>query len=293
MTSGLRLLAYPRGRARFVISDQARPPTVPAYLSHLSRLRWTIAGQKIARHWFWVAPDANVTLAWEAANQLLGRAAPSRSAIGYISDSEGQRALVLDPRQGEWVAKVPVDDASADRIAREAGRYAEAALHIAAGSGPLPETRRTGNGLLVQRLVGLHPRWDDPDVHRWILTNLVTDRAEGLFHGDVTPWNVIVARTGIKVIDWEKARFDRFVSPSTNVLDFVLRGAAVARVAARRVQQALADLVHRRVVDRREVAAAVAGYARYREVVEAEQQRRDALSGRVTSYLRRIEVVRS
>ena len=80
----------------------------------------------------------------------------------------------------------------------------------------------------------------------------------------MTPWNVIYDATGIRVIDWEKARFDVPIDPIFNVLDFIFRGAAVASASRQAIRGAMSRLDSLSLLPSRELRQAVNDYGDYR-----------------------------
>ena len=144
--------------------------------------------------------------------------------------------------------------------------------------------------LLMDRVSGKHPRWFDPVLPR--LHDLLSDqRAEvagaGLFHGDVTPWNVIERSDGTLVlIDWEFADLTTPVDPLCGIFDFVLRGAAAARARADRVRPVLEIALSCAELGWSDRRAAAEAYVSYRNRVRrVAPSRGDALGSRAFALL--------
>lgn len=191
--------------------------------------------------------------------------------VGILSDPGDRQRLVGIPSGGAWIAKVSRAPAGAEALDREYAtirRFSELGIH------GLPAVRAPSDGvLLVEKIDGVHPRWDDLRILDWIANDFrcTTGEYAGIApaHRDLTPWNVLLAGERICVIDWEGAATDIGYPPLMNLLDFVFRGAAMKRVRRRRVHELLMQLVHRRIAGGNELKAAVDEYPAYRSSVGA------------------------
>ncbi|MSY17794.1 MAG: hypothetical protein F2735_00505 [Actinobacteria bacterium] len=129
----------------------------------------------------------------------------------------------------------------------------------------LPTTGVRDGVLFVSKVFGEHPAWDHIETYKDLYSELRMLVGDGaVAHGDVTPWNVIYDATGIRVIDWEKARFDVPIDPIFNVLDFIFRGAAVASASRQAIRGAMSRLDSLSLLPSRELRQAVNDYGDYR-----------------------------
>ena len=152
--------------------------------------------------------------------------------------------------------------------------------------------------LLMDRVVGEHPQWDDHLVHRELFRALSLsggddravssrDAGVGLHHGDVTPWNVVQMTNGtLMVLDWEFADFSMSTHPACGVLDFVLRGAIVARARPSRVRPVLLNAIRHSGIDASVGSDVLNLYRTYRlSVQEAVADRIDSLAAQTDQLL--------
>ena len=249
------LLAYPPSAPRLVTNAEgrSRAGTYLAAASAIARARWWLAARRCVGRWLWRSPAREVVLAWEIGTSLLDQ--PRQAIVGILGEPGPEQRLVLVPAEERIVVKVAVRASGDALIERE--RVCLARLQKTAWCHLGPRLRdgsrlpaRTARAVLVMdRVDGTHPSWDDRSVHRELLRalsapagrdnpgeNPLVEASTGLHHGDVTPWNVIRQDDGTLVIlDWELAQLSTNAHPLCGVLDFILRGAVVARARAARV----------------------------------------------------------
>ena len=266
------VLGYPRVTPRLLVSTGAREAAASqvAATSLLARTRWEVAAVPLVGRLFWGPPSPAVRAAWGSALQLLD--VPDQPVVGFLSDPGPHQKLVLVPELGRTVVKVAVGPRADEIIDRERTCLAllEDTCWRALGPRLLRSSPSVISGravLVMERLAGRHPGWDDSDAHRELLCALRCD-GKGLHHGDVTPWNVLRKQAGgLVLVDWESADLGVDRDPLCGVLDFVLRGAVVARARRSRVARVLkrAAAIAGRTGD---AAGLVAMYRDYRLQVE-------------------------
>lgn len=236
--SELPLVQYPARQPR-VVARAGRLPTseIVRVKARRAQILWALSRAWPTRDWLWRPANDVVREAWEKGIAALG--SPSSDlAMGLLGEPGPRQKLTLLVPGSRWVAKVALDVSARQSIEREAANYdlleAEGLLR-----GAVPKHKRAGEVLLVERLEGSHPSWASQEAARWILESLLTSDGEAIQHGDVTPWNVIRTREGYRLIDWEDASPAGRVDPLLNLLDFVIRGAAVCRATPARVNSLL------------------------------------------------------
>jgi hypothetical protein len=172
---------------------------------------------------------------------------PEQPLVGVLSDPGRYQRLVVISNLERVVVKVAVGAGADAIVERERAcllRLQETAWR-ALGPRALSRSPSVGGAsrsvLVMEQVAGTHPRWDDEVVHADLLRALTGGDPSaplGLHHGDVTPWNAFRTPEGsLVLVDWESADLDLETDPLCGVLDFVLRGAVVARARRSRVQR--------------------------------------------------------
>ena len=291
------LRTYPPSLPRLVATRVGRK-YAEKYVSAASaraRTRWLVAKSPILGDWLWRTPPADVRKAWDIGARFLRQ--DQQIIIGVLSDPGPEQRLTLIPADEEIVVKVAVEEGGRRAIERERANLAalEATPWRQLGPQVRDDPSRTSASravLLMDRVSGSHPKWDDGAVHRKLHCALSSAPANedhvrrpgpagaGLSHGDVTPWNVVERDDGsLALLDWEFADFSRPAHPVCGLLDFVLRGAVVARARPSRVRRVLLSTVRQAGVDSSERGDIVKLYRAYRwRVAELTPHRPDTLS---------------
>lgn len=241
-----------------------------------AQILWAASRVWPLRDRLWIVADASVQMAWERGMVALGSPSADR-AVALLGEPGPRQKLTLVVPGSPWVAKVALDASARRSLEREANNYdlleTEGLLR-----GAVPSHKKTGEVLLVERLEGSHPSWSSQEAAHWVLESLLAPDGRAIRHGDVTPWNVMLTPDGYRLLDWEDAEPIRRVDPLCNLLDFVLRGAAVARAAPTKVNLFLRHYLPNRRAD------VLISYESYRRDVIGE--RTDGLERRVRGYLR-------
>ncbi len=210
--------------------------------SPLSRMLWTGAVLTWHRTPIWIDVPEELIGPLADAVELLG--SPDDVDLVMIGADGPTRRLTLLSSSTSTVVKIACGPSGIPLIAKERENLRQLAAHGISHLGPvLVEADRSPRpDVLVTGLIGgAHPRWNDPDVARWILQ--VFRKADGtaVCHNDLVPWNVISgAPNSYHVIDWEACELARPLDAQMNLLDFILRGAAAAGASERSVKAALA-----------------------------------------------------
>jgi hypothetical protein len=215
--------------------------------------------------------------AWRKGLDQLG-CPDGRQALGILGEPGEEQKLVIVTPRSYWAVKIAIGRDALKAIQAEAHQYEMLQASNWPAREAAPKVKRLSDDMmLLERLEGVHPQWDDPHVHRWIKEDLIQDSSEkGIFHGDVTPWNVISAQGSYKLLDWEKADSLRYTSPTNNLLDYILRGAAVKHVRPAKVHGVMADHL-------KDVVEQLAAYRTYRKTLPSPQM--DGLAGPVERYI--------
>jgi hypothetical protein len=249
----------------------------------------------------WRPPPREVALAWKQGIRFFETA--RQPIVGVLSDPGQDQRLTLIPWGEGTVVKIGVGGSSDDVIDRERAcltrlqhtRWRDAApsLH---GTRNAPGDRERAV-LLMERVRGRHPRWDDSDVHVELLGLLRQEPGApaesfptpGLFHGDVAPWNVLQSDAGrLVILDWESAQLSETADPLCGVLDFILRGAVAARARVARCCAAVKVAIGASGGSPEEHEVLLV-YRRYRERVRATARGRpDALGERSQRLLAQV-----
>lgn len=272
-----QLVQFPAGRPRVVTTGVGSPAAEILHVkARRAQVLWAISRVWPLRDRLWITADAAVQMAWEKSMATLG--SPSADgAVGLLGEPGPRQKLTLVVPGSPWVAKTALGPSARRSIEREANNYdlleASGLLQCA-----VPSHKRVGDVLLIERLEGSHPSWASGEAARWILESLLEPDGGAIQHGDVTPWNVMQTHDGYRLLDWEDAEPTGRVDPLHNLLDFVLRGAAVARAAPARVNSFIGDYLPNCRAD------ILNSYETYRRELTA--GRIDALQGRVQRYLR-------
>jgi hypothetical protein len=181
--------------------------------------------------------------AWRrGCSELTLDSAATSPQIGVLGEPGKRQRLVIIGES--TVAKVPMGAESQDANRHEYENHSQVAGRFDIQPGWLLRSELLPNGtLVVERADGTHPGWDDPATIAWIKNSFVWgSEPGGVPHGDLTPWNVIRSTDGRwRVLDWELADPTLTVPPEYNVMDFVLRGAVVARAQSSHVREVLAQ----------------------------------------------------
>jgi hypothetical protein len=295
------LLAYPPSEPRLVADTSARSRgwMHVASGSRRARARWQLAQSPRLGGWLWKPPRPEVEEAWKIGLSFL-RQGP-QPIVGVLSDSGPEQWLTLIPADDDVVVKVAVHPAGDAVIERERANLIRLGESPWRRLGPRarddPRTSTAARAVILMDLLpGRHPKWDE----RRALADLVralprpVDRNGGpagpsaaLHHGDVTPWNVVVQDTGaLFLVDWELAELTRDTHCVCGLLDFVLRGAVVARARPARVGPVLLDAVRLAGCEQRPRVEVVDLYRAYRrQVREVTGDRPDRLSHQADELL--------
>jgi len=194
-----------------------------------------------------------VALAWEIGTSFLDQ--PQQAIVGILGEPGPEQRLVLVPAEERIVVKVAVrasGDALVERERACLARLQETGwrhLGPRLRDGTRIPVRTARAVLLMDRVDGTHPSWNNGAVHLDLLRALSApvgcddsencspaETSVGLHHGDVTPWNLVLKDDGTLVLlDWELAQLSTNAHPLCGVLDFILRGAVVARARKARV----------------------------------------------------------
>jgi aminoglycoside phosphotransferase (APT) family kinase protein len=225
----------------------------------------------------WGAATNEIRAAWDdAAAQLRD---PAQPIVGILSDPGPYQKLTLIPRVERIVVKVALGSRSGALIERE--RAVLHAIRRTPFNRIAPEVFGDADGrsarvtLVMERIDGEHPRWDDCRVHRELLDALAWDReydtdplaARGLHHGDVAPWNAIRAPTGVlMLVDWDGADLGCESPPLCGALDFVLRGGIAARARQARIGARVHALLRAAGVGSRDLDSVISAFQAYRAV---------------------------
>lgn len=272
-----QLVQFPAGRPRVVTTGAGSPAAeILRVKARRARVLWAVSRVWPLRSHLWITADAAVQMAWERSMAALGSPS-SDGAVGLLGEPGPRQKLTLVVPGSPWVAKAALHPSARRSIEREASNY-----DLLEASGLLrstvPSHKRVGDVLLIERLEGSHPSWASREAAKWILESLPVSDRGAIQHGDVTPWNVMQTRDGYRLLDWEDAEPAGRVDPMHNLLDFVLRGAAVARAAPVRVNSFIGDYLPNGCAD------ILISYESYRREITA--GRFDGLQGRVQRYLR-------
>jgi hypothetical protein len=241
------------------------------------KLAWYFGQLPFVGRWMWTCADSRFVEAWRKGLERLGCPGDMR-ALGILGEPGDEQKLVIVTPSSPWAVKVAVGRGAAEAIQIEAQQYEMLQASNWAARHAVPKVHIINDDmLLLERLEGEHPQWDDRRVHRWIKEKLTQDSsARGVYHGDVTPWNIIASHGSFKLLDWEKADSLRYTSPTNNLLDYVLRGAAVRHVRREKVHRTLAHYLG-------DVSAELDGYRQYRHTMSSNHV--DSLSMRVDAYM--------
>lgn len=277
--AAVQLVQFPARRPRVVASGEMGPVAeIVRVNARRARALWTLSRYWPLRDHLWIPADEAVRGAWDTGMIALG-SPQGDLAVGLVGERGPRQKLTLVVPGSPWVAKVALEASARRSIEREADNYD---LLQASGllRGAIPNHRRAGEVLLVERVEGPHPTWDSRSAAEWILESLQAPDGGGIQHGDVTPWNVIRAHDGYRLIDWEDANLAGGVDPLFNVLDFVIRGAALSRSAPAKVNSLLSGYLQGRRVE------TLNAYESYRRRLT--DGRIDALKARSETYLRHL-----
>jgi hypothetical protein len=279
------LLAYPPSAPRLLASPAARDTAAPyvAATSRAARARWRLAGSPLVGRFLWRAPARDVSAAWELGASFLGE--DPQTLVGVLSDDGPSQRLTLIPAKEAVVVKVAVRPPADAVIERERACLRRLEQTVWRDLGPRArDDSRTAAApravLLMDRVVGDHPCWDDSGVHAELIRALGGDGSSGLHHGDVTPWNVVRRADGTLVLlDWEFADFETGSHPACGLLDFVLRGAVAAHAPVTHVRPVLAEALRGAGFDPGEGGEVLDLYRVYRgQVREVSGDRPDSLT---------------
>jgi hypothetical protein len=281
------LLAYPPSAPRLLASPAARNTAAPyvAATSRAARARWRLAGSPLVGRFLWRAPAREVSAAWDLGASFLreGR----QTLVGVLGDDGPAQRLTLIPAAEDVVVKVavrPLADAIVERERESLVRLEQTAWRDLGPRARADSRAATAPRavLLMDRVVGDHPSWDDSGVHVELLRVLSDESngSAGLHHGDVTPWNVVRRADGTLVLlDWEFADFDASAHPACGLLDFVLRGAAAARAPVTHVRPVLLEALRSAGIDSQDSDEVLRLYRAYRDRVrEVSGDRPDTLT---------------
>jgi thymidylate kinase len=280
------LVSYPPSEPR-VVARRGEAESAAEYVAATSppaRLRWALAAKPILGRVLWKPLDFSTRAAWERGLRYFDD--PDQPITGVLSEAGPLQRLVLIPSREELVAKIPLREGGVVLNERERAALSElrnTAWHALGPRIHVKDDLAAADGvLLTERVVGHHPRWDDAKVQLELLHKL----GGGLHHGDVTPWNVLVREGGLLVlVDWESTDFSAHASPLCGLLDFILRGAVVARARRGRVRSVLFAALTRSD-QTRDLADVAAEYRSYRRRVRAMSVGRpDGLDSRVEQVL--------
>jgi hypothetical protein len=279
------LLAYPSAEPRLVTRVAGlRGPTYLASLSARSRARWLVARTRGLRNWLWTEPPPDVSRAWHIGVALLE--AHEQTVFGLLSEQGPEQRLTLVPEEGDSVVKVAVHPTGDAVIERERANLVRAHESPWYGLGPYAEDRTKTlterEALVMERVAGSHPKWDDDvyaDLKHALTARGRLDVTAALFHGDVTPWNILRDSAGaLRLLDWEVANLSLRAHCVCSLLDFVLRGAVVARARSARVRTALKQVLAVAEIESAPTPAVIHLYRTYRHQVREVTTRPDLLS---------------
>jgi phosphotransferase family enzyme len=257
-----------------------------------ARARWWVGQRRTLGRRLWEGADDDLVSAWNYGVSFLGD--PHQGVVGVLSEPGSDQRLTLIPDRDRTVVKLALFSSGNAAIERERACLVELARSDWRTAGPRlqdPTAELPSRPvLLMERISGRHPRWFDPvlaDLHHLLSDQRNTGARAGLFHGDVTPWNVIERSDGTLVlIDWEYADLDARADPLCGMMDFVLRGAAAARARAVRVRPILEIALSRVELRWGDRHAAARAYASYRShVLRTAPSRGDALGTRAQVLL--------
>lgn len=274
---GSRLIQFPPRQPRFLAIQGKIPAAEIVHVkARRAQMLWSLSRTWPVRNHLWAPAGSAAREAWEQGITALG--SPSLGlTLGLLGEPGQRQKLTLVVPGSPWVAKVALSADARGSIEREADNY-----DLLQASGLLrdavPDHRRAGEVLLIERVEGSHPTWASPEASRWILESLLAPDGGAIQHGDVTPWNLMLTREGYRLFDWEDANPASRVDPLHNLLDFVIRGAAVARAAPERVSSFLRAYLPDRRTD------ALRSYESYRRNLT--EGRIDGLEVRTGKYLR-------
>ena len=261
------LRAYPPSAPRIVATRAGRKGAgrYVAAASTRARARWAVAASSRLGDRLWRIPSPDVQLAWDVGARFL--CSDEQIVVGVLSDPGPLQRLTMIPADEDIVVKVAVSSGGGQAIERERENLME--LHGTRWQQLGPRVRddpRITNAsratLLMEKVCGHHPRWDDPAVHRGLQSALSQVEGVGLCHGDVTPWNVVQREDdgSLILLDWEFADLSGSAHPICGLLDFVLRGAVVARARQSHVRSILLSLVQCSDGSRSEIVELYRGY---------------------------------
>jgi hypothetical protein len=269
---------FPRHSVRWLASSKVTPaPRILSAKSKRFKAAWYFGQLSVIRNCLWTTADPIFTDAWYKGLDRLG-CPKDKWALGILGEPGREQKMVIVTPSSPWVIKIAIGPAAFKAIEREAHEYELLQASNWLARYAVPKVRRIGeDALFLERLEGEHPQWDDPRIHQWIRQQLVQGSSvRGIYHGDITPWNVIDSGGTYKLLDWENADGCRYTRPLHNVLDYILRGAAVKRVKTSRVLVVISGhLINE--------TKALATYRDYR--YEMSSHCRDSLSTTVDHYL--------
>lgn len=268
---------FPRNDVRWLTSSiNVRAPAIISMKSRRFKLAWYFGQVPFIGRCMWTSADPPAIEAWrKGIDRLYGHS--EMPAFGILGETGDEQKLVIVSAMSPWAVKVAVGSKASGLIEREAHEYEILRASDWPARQTAPKTIKLSEDiLLLERVDGIHPRWDDERVHSWIKRELVQDSPDkGILHGDVTPWNVISFRGGFRLLDWEKADLRSCTSPTNNLLDYILRGAAAKHVKPRKVHRVITTQITN-VMDALEA---------YREYMQLKCSENDRLTPPVAAYV--------